>query len=144
MGSSQMPASVPSPVLRRRLLAAVFAALVVSLALAARTGAAIVTSHDAQGRTITFDVRAATVDTEWYASVLRAVSHGDEISAVTIRIVPEPSVGALCGVEAAACYTGRQSGTPTIIFPAGKSALLEHELVHEDGHHLDTYWHVPR
>ena len=143
MGSSQMTKTVLSSVARRRLLAAVFAALAVALALAARTGAAIVTSQDAQGRTITFDVRTPTVDTEWYASVLRAVSHGDEISAVTIRIVPEPSIGALCGVEAAACYTGRQSGTPTIIVPAGKSTLLEHELVHEYGHHLDTYWHVP-
>ena len=44
---------------------------------AASANAAIITSHDDQGRTITFDVRAATVDTEWYASVLRASAHGE-------------------------------------------------------------------
>ena len=64
---------------------------------AAGANAAIITSHDDQGRTITFDVRAATVDTEWYASVLRASAHGNEISDVTIVIVPEPQVQAFCG-----------------------------------------------
>src|SRR5437870_2013172 len=87
---------------------AVVAALLAALALAGATGAnaAIVISHDDQGRTITFDVRAATVDTEWYASVLRAAAHGNEISNVTITIVPENQIPALCGgEEAAACYS---------------------------------------
>jgi hypothetical protein len=60
-------------------------ALVLTLALAAGAGAAIVTSTDLQGRSITFDVRAKTVDTNWYTDVLRATAHGDEISNVTIR-----------------------------------------------------------
>ena len=126
-------------VLRRRaLVAALFAAL----ALVGTTGAnaAIITSHDDQGRTITFDVRAATVDTEWYASVLRAAAHGNEISNVTITIVPEPQIPALCGgQDAGACYS--RSGA-TIYVPAGKSKLLETILLHEYGHHLDTFWHV--
>jgi len=85
-------------VFRRR---AVVAALLAVLALAGATGAnaAVVTSHDDQGRTITFDVRAANVDTEWYASVLRAAAHGNEISDVTITIVPEPQIPAFCGGE---------------------------------------------
>jgi hypothetical protein len=131
------------PVFRRR--AAVFAALlaVLALAVAAGANAAIVTSHDDQGRTITFDVRAPAVDTEWYASVLRAAAHGNEISDATIMIVPEPQIPAFCGgQEAAACYTGR-SGPATLIVPAGKSTLLETILLHEYGHHLDTYWRVP-
>jgi len=129
-----------TPVLRRRLLVGLVAALALVLAAGAR--GAIVTSHDDQGRAITFDVRAANVDTEWYASVLRASAHGNEISDVTIRIVPEPQIPALCGGEdAAACYTGR-SGPKVIIVPAGKSTLLESILLHEYGHHLDTYWHV--
>jgi hypothetical protein len=121
----------------------VLAALVAAFALAGATGAnaAIINSHDDQGRTITFDVRAATVDTEWYASVLRAAAHGNEISDVTIMIVPEPQIPAFCGGEdAAACYS--KSGPATIIVPAGKSKLLETVLLHEYGHHLDTYWHV--
>jgi hypothetical protein len=127
-------------VLRGRALAA----LVAAFALAGATGAnaAIVTSHDDQGRTITFDVRAATVDTEWYASVLRAAAHGNEISNVRITIAPEPQIQALCGgADAAGCYS---RGVPaTIVVPAGKSKLLESVLLHEYGHHLDTYWQVP-
>jgi hypothetical protein len=123
----------------------VLVALVAAFALAGATGAnaAIVTSHDDQGRPITFDVRAAKVDIEWYASVLRAAAHGNEISDVTIMIVPEPQIPAFCGgQDAVACYTGR-SGPPTITVPAGKSKLLETTLLHEYGHHLDTYWQVP-
>src|SRR6266851_1679123 len=106
-----------------------FSALLAALALAGATGAnaAIITSHDDQGRTITFDVRAPVVDTEWYASVLRAAAHGNEISNVTITIVPEPQIPAFCGgQDAAACYS---RGAPaTIIVAAGKSALLETDL----------------
>jgi hypothetical protein len=126
---------------RSRLLAALFVALALALAAATGADAAIVTSRDAQGRVITFDVRAATVDTEWYASVLRAAAHGDEISKVAIRIVPSADIQTLCGDEAAACY-GNRRGTPTIIIPVGQSAFVEGTLLHEYGHHLDTYWHV--
>lgn len=128
-------------VFRRRVLVALLAAFAVAFAAATRANAAIITAHDDQGRPITFDVRAATVDTDWYAAVLRAAAHGDEISAVTIEIVPESSIAGLCGDEAAACYTGVR-GPKTIIVPAGKSTSLESTLLHEYGHHLDTYWPV--
>ena len=123
-----------TPVSRRRLLVALAVAL--AFVLTAGAQGAIVTSHDDAGRQITFDVRAPNVDTEWYASVLRAAAHGNEISAVTIRIVPEPQIPALCGgQDAAACYTGR-TGAPLIVVPAGKSTLLESVLLHEYGHHI--------
>ena len=124
----------------KTLLALIVASL--TLALAASAGAAIITSQDGQGRRITFDVRAATVDTEWYAAVLRASAHGNEISDVTVRIVPETQIGDLCGGDAVACYTGQQRN-PTIIVPAGQSTSLESTLLHEYGHHLDGYWSVP-
>ena len=127
---------------RKQLLATLFAALVVALCVAAGADAAIVTSRDAQGRTITFDVRAANVDTEWYASVLRAAAHGNEISTVTIWIVPEQQIPLLCGDEAQACYTGRR-GTPRIIVSASQSRFNQATLLHEYGHHLDTAWRVP-
>ena len=124
----------------RRMLVALCAAL--ALVFATGANAAIVTSHDDQGRQITFDVRAPNVDTEWYASILRASAHGNEISDVTIRIVPESQIPGLCGGEdASACYTGR-SGPPTIMIAAGKSKIIEDTLLHEYGHHLDTYWRV--
>jgi hypothetical protein len=122
---------------------AVVVTLLAAFALAGATGAsaAIITSHDDQGRTITFDVRATAVDTEWYASVLRAAAHGNEISNVTITIVPEPQIPAFCGgQDAAACYIRSDH---TIFVPAGKSRLLETVLLHEYGHHLDTVWSVP-
>ena len=111
--------------------------LVLTLALAAGASGAIVTSTDLQGRRITFDVRATAVDTSWYTDILRATAHGDEISNVTVRIVPDISVEALCGSEAAACYE-RLSGRPTIIIPAGKNQFVEGTLIHEYGHHVDA------
>jgi hypothetical protein len=126
----------------RRLLVAFLALVAVVLATAAGAQAVIITSQDVQGRSIRFDVRATAVDTNWYADVLRASAHGDEISRVTVRIVPEPNIEAICGGAAAACYTGRV-GEPVIIVPAGKSASLAGTLLHEYGHHLDTAWRVP-
>jgi hypothetical protein len=135
-------ASAPSSLaFGRRIFAALFVALAFALVASSRADAAIIRAQDTQGRTMTFDVRATAVDTDWYASVLRATAHGDEISTVTIRIVPEPQIEALCGNAAAACYTGRRG--PAIIFvPAGKSASLESTLIHEYGHHVDTTWRV--
>jgi hypothetical protein len=125
-----------------RLLAGLFVALALALAAATGADAAIITAQDTQGRTITFDVRATAVDTNWYADVLRGSAHGDEISRVTVRIVPEPQIERMCGgAEAAACYTGRR-GAPVIIVAAGKSAGLASTLLHEYGHHLDTAWRV--
>lgn len=109
----------------------------VTLLAAAGAAAAIVTTTDLQGRPITFDVRAKNVDTNWYANVLRATAHGNEISNVTIRIVPDPQIEALCGSEAAACYT-QAGGRPTIMIPAGKNQFIEGTLVHEYGHHVDA------
>ena len=128
--------------IRRRIALAVAALLVVAGAVATGASAAIVTSHDNQGRTITFDLRASSGDTEWYAAVLRAAAHGDEISRVTIRIVPEEQVAPLCGADALGCYTDR-TFAPVIIVPAGQSSLLQHTLLHEYGHHLDSAWPVP-
>jgi hypothetical protein len=117
-------------------------ALVLSLAAAAGANAAIVTATDAQGRSITYDVRATAVDTSWYTAVLSATAHGNEISNVTIRIVPDQAIETTCGPEAAACYT-RISGRATIIIPAGKNQFLEGTLIHEYGHHLDASTAVP-
>ena len=111
-------------------------ALVLSVAVATGASAAIVTSTDLQGRRITFDVRAATVDTNWYTDVLRATAHGNEISNVTVRIVPDQSIDSLCGNEAAACFT-HVAGRATIMIPAGKNQIIEGTLIHEYGHFLD-------
>jgi hypothetical protein len=127
---------------RRRIAAFVLVALALALAVATGADAAIITAQDLQGRTITYDVRATAVDTDWYTAVLRASAHGNEISGVTIQIVPEPDIEAICGGAAAACYTGRR-GEPRIIVPAGKSAGLASTLLHEYGHHLDLSWRVP-
>jgi hypothetical protein len=116
--------------------------LVLILAFAASAGATIVTSTDGQGRRITFDVRSTAADTDWYASILRGTAHGNEISNLTIRIVPDQSIENLCGSEAAACYA-RGGGRPTIMISAGKNTYIEGTLVHEYGHHLDASTSVP-
>jgi hypothetical protein len=128
--------------LRRRLFLVMLAALAVVLTAASAANAVVVTKQDAQGRAIRFDVRAATADVDWYAAVLSSTAHGNEISNVVIRIVPEPQIEGLCGNEAAACYTGRVAA-PIIYVAAGKSAVLRSTLIHEYGHHLDSAWRVP-
>jgi hypothetical protein len=126
----------------RRLLAIVLVAVVAALAAAAAARAEVVVSRDNQGRAITFDVRAPETDVEWYAALLRGAAHGDEISTVTIRIVPPADVPGLCGAfEAAACY-GRRGGGATIVVPAGRDDEIAHVVLHEYGHHLDQAWPV--
>ena len=125
----------------RRRCASLLVALVAALALATAAGAEIVTRQDSEGRTITFDVLAPSVDVDWYAAVLRSAVHGDEISRLTIRIVPEPDVPMLCGAAAAACYSpGRNGGR--IVVAAGKDLRVASTLLHEYGHHIDRAWSV--
>jgi hypothetical protein len=78
----------------RRRSAFLLVALVAALALATGAGAELVTRADSEGRTITFDVQAPGVDVDWYAALLRAAAHGDEISRRSIRIVPDEDVPA--------------------------------------------------
>jgi hypothetical protein len=114
--------------------------LVVGLVSAAAARAEVVYRQDAAGRTITFDV-ATPVDVDWYASILSGAAHGNEISAVTIRIVPRSEIASLCGASAAACFEQRRD-TRTITVPAGQSDSLASILLHEYGHHLDSTWAV--
>ena len=111
------------------------------MALATAAGAEVVTKQDVQGRTITFDVQAPSVDVDWYAALLRGAAHGDEISRVTIRIVPEANVPQLCGAAAAACYSPSANGG-RIVIPAGKDLRVASTFLHEYGHHLDRAWSV--
>ena len=115
--------------------------VVMAFAFATGASAEIVTSQDAQGRPITFDVQAPNVDVEWYAALLRAAAHGNEISTVTIRILPESEVAAFCGAAAAACYS-RGRNTALIVVPAGKDVRVASTFLHEYGHHLDRAWSV--
>jgi hypothetical protein len=115
--------------------------LVVALFAAAAAQAEIVVSRDNAGRAITFDVRSAAADVEWYAGLLRSAAHGDEISAVTIRIVPPADVPEYCGSGASACYGNRRR--PVIVVPAGRDTRTAQIMLHEYGHHLDFAWPVP-
>jgi hypothetical protein len=117
-----------------RVLSIAFA---LSLALASPALAETVLEQDTQGRTITFDVQASGVDTGWYASILSAAIHGDEISTVTLRIVPPSEITAVCGSAAAACYSHRRTGA-LIVVPAGRSDALAGIVLHEYGHHIDA------
>jgi hypothetical protein len=128
-------------VLRRALAVAFVLAAALGAAGAAR--AETVLKQDAQGRTITFDVQTSVVDVDWYANLLRATAHGDEISRVTVRIVEPAQVRTLCGADALACW-GKRGSVSTITVPSGAATpILEHSVVHEYGHHLDSAWAVP-
>lgn len=121
--------------MRPALLLTVVAA---SLAFASPALAETVLAQDAQGRTITYDVEAAGVDTAWYTEILGAALHGDEISSVTIRIVPAEEVTGECGsAEAEACYSQTRGGA-IIVLPAGENDQLKAVVLHEYGHHVDA------
>jgi hypothetical protein len=120
----------------RRVLAVLVA--VVALVAAPAAVADTFTAKDAQGRTITFDVRAQDVAVEWYANLLRNAAHGDEIERVTIRVVTADELRDTCGSGAAACYGGSRTAA-RIVVPAGESAQIAHSLVHEYGHHVDAW-----
>lgn len=107
--------------------------LVASLALAGPVGAAEVLAQDDQGRTIRFDVRAEGVDAEWYAALLRAAPHGDEIATVRIDVVGRDELRSLCGSEASGCYS-----RSVITLPAEQTDDNARTLVHEYAHHLDA------
>ena len=113
---------------RLLLLLSVFA----SLAFSCEAMAAEVLAQDDQGRTIRFDVSVEGVDTEWYAALLRAAPHGDEISTVTIDIVSWDVLHSTCGRDASGCYSRN-----TMVVPAEQSDENAHTVVHEYGHHLD-------
>jgi hypothetical protein len=122
--------------LRSRGLVALVA-LVVSLLAAVAARAEVVVRQDAAGRTISFDVLAPVVDVDWYAGILSAAAHGDEISHVPVRIVQPQEIASRCGDDAVACYE-RRRGVSTITLPVGKSASLAAVVLHEYGHHLDA------
>jgi hypothetical protein len=107
-------------------------ALIASLGYAERAAAAEVIALDDQGRAIRFDVRVDKVDAEWYARLLRAAPHGDEVSTVRIVIVSPSELVSTCGADAAGCYSRN-----VITVPAEESERNAHAVVHEYGHHLD-------
>jgi hypothetical protein len=114
---------------RRALL---LLSVLASLAFAGEATAAEVLSQDDQGRTIRFDVRAEGVDAEWYAALLRAAPHGDEIATVRIDIVDREELRSICGDAADGCYSRN-----VMVVPAEQSDDNAHTVVHEYGHHLD-------
>jgi hypothetical protein len=106
--------------------------LLSGLAFAGEAGATEVIAQDDQGRQIRFDVRAEGVDAEWFASVLRAGPHGDEISTVRIDIVGWDELRSICGREARGCYS-----RAVMVVPAEQTEENAHTVAHEYGHHLD-------
>lgn len=119
----------------RALVALVSLAVALLSTVAAR--AETVVRQDAAGRPITFDVLDPTADVDWYAGILAAAAHGDEISSVTVRIVQPGEIASRCGADAAACYE-RRRGVSTITLPVGRSSSLASIVLHEYGHHLDA------
>lgn len=114
----------------RRLL--LLLSLVASLAFAGEAAAAEVLLADDQGRTIRFDVRSQGVDPEWYAALLRAAPHGDEIATLRVDVVGWDELYSLCGRKAGGCYSRN-----VMVVPAGETSETAHTLLHEYGHHLD-------
>ena len=99
---------------------------------AGQAGAAEIVLADNEGRSIHFDVHVEGVDAEWYAALLRAAPHRDEISTVRVDIVSWDELRATCGSDAAGCYARN-----VMVIPAEQSDENAHTVVHEYGHHVD-------
>lgn len=115
--------------MRRSLLLLV---LLASLAFAGEAGAAEIVLADNEGRAIHFDVHVDGVDAEWYAALLRAAPHRDEISTVRVDIVSWDELHRTCGRVAAGCYARN-----VMVVPAEQTDENAHTVVHEYGHHID-------
>ncbi len=120
-----------------RMLALLTATVAALLAFPTFAQAGIVVRKDAEGRPITFDVRAANVDVRWYARNMRRALHGDEISTVTIWIVAKRRIALHCSEGAEACYRRTRDGA-RIVVPAGRTNQVATFLFHEYGHHVDV------
>jgi hypothetical protein len=117
-----------APVRRTLLLLTLLASLV----FAGEAGAAEIVLPDNEGRSIRFDVHVDGVDAEWYAALLRAAPHRDEISTVRVDIVSWDELHATCGRDAEGCYARN-----VMVIPAEQTQENAHTVVHEYGHHLD-------
>jgi hypothetical protein len=106
---------------------------ILALLFAGEAAAEEVVVADDQGRSIRFDVRAEGVDIEWYAALLRAAPHADEVSTVRIELVTRDELVETCGRQASGCY-----GRSVITVPAAETEANAHTLVHEYGHHVDA------
>jgi hypothetical protein len=106
--------------------------LLATLAFAGEAAAAEVILPDNEGRSIQFDVRVEGVDAEWYAALLRAAPHGDEISTVRVNVVSWDELRTTCGRDAGGCYARN-----VMVVPAEQNDEIAHTVVHEYGHHLD-------
>jgi hypothetical protein len=107
-------------------------ATVAALAFAGQASAAEVLLADDQGRQIRFDVRVEGADAEWFAAILRAAPHGDEIATIRINLVSREEMQSTCGRDALGCYSRN-----TMVIPAEQSEETAHTFVHEYGHHID-------
>lgn len=116
--------------MRRALL---FLSLAAALASAAPAEAAEWVTDDGAGRMLRFDIRSETVDPEWYAALLRAAPHGDEISTLRVDVVAREELLAVCGRGADGCYS-----EDVITVPDDQTESTAHTVVHEYGHHLDA------
>ena len=121
---------------RRRALAIGAATMV--LAAAAPAAAVPEVTHDSAGRPIHFDVQAQGADVAGYTAILDGLLHGQEISAVTVTIVPQPSIATQCGAGAAACYRWSSRGDAVMFVPNLAPAQVRGSLTHEYGHHVDA------
>ncbi|HEX2503647.1 MAG TPA: hypothetical protein VHK00_06875 [Miltoncostaeaceae bacterium] len=121
---------------RRPALAIGAAAMV--LAAAAPAGAAPQVTHDSAGRPIHFDVQAQGADVAGYTAILDGLLHGNEISDVTVTIVPQSSIAGECGTGAAACYRWSSRGDAVMFVPSQAAAQVRGALTHEYGHHVDA------
>ena len=116
--------------MRRALL---LVSVLLSLAFAGEAAAEEVVVADEQGRSIQFDVLTEGADVEWYAALLRAAPHADEISTVRIDLVTPAELAERCGQQAAGCYRRK-----VITVAAAENGANAHTLVHEYGHHIDA------
>jgi hypothetical protein len=74
-----------------------------------------------------------------WADFLASLIHGSEISSVTVYLAPDSQISELCGQDAVACYSSRDS---LLIAPGddpSSDLSAEAVITHEYGHHIAAH-----
>ena len=117
----------------RRILAACLSVLSASFA-AGTASAQPFDLRDGDGRVVHFDAPDQAAANA-LGQTVSALIHGNEVSAVAIRVVSPSAVAATCGADAAGCFQTTSRGASTIVVPTGDRG--SDVLTHEYGHHIE-------
>jgi hypothetical protein len=95
---------------------------------------------DHHGHEFTISTDVPELDLTPFAELLAGAYHHDEIEDLHVTVLAPEHVGAVCGVDAAACYLAEDAARSFRgqMWVPSSDPDLRHIVVHEYGHHVDN------